>query len=269
MADGGEATIAQRLGTHSPSCTFYATWFCPYAQRAWITLESKGVSYKWVEAVLYEGDPSSKRALSLAEKQRLTPGFVECSPRGLVPALLHGDAKVFDSIPVMEYIEEAFEGPNLLPATLACRAMIRTGIMLWSELVIRRFYTLLMATSSDAIEKDSAALLAGFEEMIPYFSSEGPFFCSEGFSLFECSALPWFQRLVVLKAYRSFSFPDREPFHRFTVWYDACLRVPAFARTVVDTSNLIANYIGYATNTADNNCTQITKSSQGQAQAST
>jgi glutathione S-transferase len=265
MSECGEATIAQRMGTHSPSCTFYSTWFCPYAQRAWIALESKGISYKWVEAVLYEGDPSSKRALSLAEKQRLTPGFVECSPRGLVPALLHCDAKIFDSMPVMEYIEEAFEGPNLLPKALACRALIRTGILLWSELIIRRFYSLLMATTADAIEKDTAALLAGFEEMVPYFSNEGPFFSSDGFSLFECSALPWFQRIMVLEAYRSFSIPDREPFTRFTVWYDACLRVPAFSRTVVDSSNLISNYVGYANNSARNNCTEITKA-QGKSQ---
>jgi hypothetical protein len=61
----------------------------------------------------------------------------------------------------MEYIEEAFDGPNLLPTTFACKALIRAGIMLWSELVIRRFYTLLMATSADAIERDTAALLAG------------------------------------------------------------------------------------------------------------
>jgi glutathione S-transferase len=266
MSDDGDATVTKRLRTDNPSCTFYSTWFCPYAQRAWIALEYKGVSYKWVEAVLYEGDPSSKRALPLAEKERLTPGFVQCSPRGLVPALLHCDAKIFDSIPVMEYIEETFDGLNLLPTHLARKALIRSGILLWNELVIRRFYTLLMSASADAIARDSAALLAGFEEMIPYFCNEGPFFSSEGFSLFECSALPWFQRLVVLKAYRSFSLPDREPFNRLTLWYDACLSVPAYARTVVDSSKLVSSYVGYADNSGDNNCTQIT-ARQGQSQA--
>jgi glutathione S-transferase len=241
------------------SCTFYSTWFCPYAQRAWITLEFKGVSFKWVEAVLYEGDPSSKRALPLAEKQRLVPGFVECSPRGLVPALLHADAKVFDSIPVMEYIEEAFEGPNLLPTSFASKASVRAGILLWSEIVVGRFYSLLMATSQDAIEKGTAALLAGFEEMVPYFCNDGPFFSSHGFSLFECSALPWFQRLIVLKAYRNFSLPDRVPFNRLAVWYDACLKVPSYARTIVDCSDLISNYVGYANDSGSNNCTQLTK----------
>jgi glutathione S-transferase len=251
--------MLETADTAKASCTFYATWFCPYAQRAWIALESKGVSFDWVEAVLYEGDPSSKRALPLAEKQRLVPGFVECSPRGLVPALLHADAKVFESIPVMEYIEEAFDGPSLMPINFACKAQIRAGILLWSELVVRRFYSLLMATSRDAIEKGAAALLAGFEEMVPYFSNEGPFFSSHGFSLFECSALPWFQRLVVLKAYRAFSLPDTDPFNRLTLWYNACLRVPSFSRTIVDSSKLISNYAGYANDSGSNNCTQLTK----------
>jgi glutathione S-transferase len=259
MLDSVDGAGAQHPRLDNTCCIFYSTWFCPYAQRAWIALESKGVPYKWVEVVLYEGDPSSKRALSLAEKQRLAPGFVECSPRGLVPALLHEDARVFDSIPVIEYIEEAFEGPGLMPKSFASKALIRAGIMLWSELVIRRFYTLLMATSQEDIEKGTSALLVGFEEMVPYFSNEGPFFSSHGFSLFECSALPWFQRLVVLKAYRSFSLPEREPFNRLTEWYDACLKVPSFARTIVDSSKLVSSYVGYANNTGNNNCTQLTK----------
>mmetsp|Transcript_59543 Transcript_59543/g.124415 ORF Transcript_59543/g.124415 Transcript_59543/m.124415 type:complete len:98 (-) Transcript_59543:133-426(-) len=94
----------------------------------------------------------------------------------------------------------------------------------------------------------------------------GLFFCSEGFSLFECSALPWFQRIVVLKAYRGFSLPDREPFNRLALWYDTCLTVPAYARTVVDSSKLVSSYIGYADNTGTSNCSQLTKS-QEQSQA--
>jgi glutathione S-transferase len=257
---GGDETIATHTSVNNSICTFYATWFCPYAQRAWIALCAKGVSYKWVEAVLYEGDSSSKKSLTVAEKQRLTPGFVECSPRGLVPALLHGQAKVFDSIPLMEYIEEAFEGLSLLPREPETRAYIRAAILLWSELVIRRFYTLLMATTREGIEKGTVALIAGIEEMIPYFSPTGPFFSDHGFSLFECSALPWFQRIVVLKAYKSFSLPEREPFNRLSKWYAACLTVPSYANTIVDSERLIASYVGYAENTGTSNCSQLTKS---------
>ena len=36
-------------------CVFYATFFCPYAQRVWIALEAKrkAVRYTWVEVNLY------------------------------------------------------------------------------------------------------------------------------------------------------------------------------------------------------------------------
>lgn len=58
------------------------------------------------EAVLYEVSPSSKRSLSLQEKQEKTPGFIECSPRGLVPAIKYNDDNVYESLPGLEYVEE-------------------------------------------------------------------------------------------------------------------------------------------------------------------
>ena len=122
-----------------------------------------------------------------------------------------------------------------------------------------------MATTREGIEKGTVALLAGLEEMAPYFSQTCPFFSDDGFSLFECSALPWFQRIVVIKAYRSFVLPEREPFNRLTAWYEACLAVPSYANTVVDSGRLISNYVGYAENTGTSNCAQLTKS-QSQAE---
>mmetsp|Transcript_30733 Transcript_30733/g.82297 ORF Transcript_30733/g.82297 Transcript_30733/m.82297 type:complete len:269 (-) Transcript_30733:212-1018(-) len=260
---GGDETIQQHEAVEEPKCIFYSAWFCPYAQRAWIALEAKNVRYRWVETVLYEEHPSTKRSLSLAQKKELTPGFVECSPRGLVPGLECGSDRIFDSLPLMEYIEEAFEGSSLMPSSLASKAHIRSGIMLWSELVVRKFYSLLMSKTPEAVELEKQALLAGFEEMVPYFCRDGNFFSSHGFSMFECSALPWFQRLPVLRKYRGFALPDGEPYRRLTAWYEACLAVPCFARTVVDETRLVQCYVGYANGTGTSNCAQLTKGLNG------
>ena len=49
----------------------YCSWFCPYAQRAWVALEEKGVEYQYVEINPYEAGQQpgayTKIALSIEE----------------------------------------------------------------------------------------------------------------------------------------------------------------------------------------------------------
>ena len=51
----GERTIRARSASPS-KVNFYCSWFCPFAQRAWIALEEKGVDYRYVEINPYEVD---------------------------------------------------------------------------------------------------------------------------------------------------------------------------------------------------------------------
>ena len=85
----GEATIARRSACPGPSDdnpqvpVLYCSWFCPFAQRAWIAMEAKGVEYHWEEIVPYEVDPSApggytKKQLPLAEKRCVLPAVPLC-----------------------------------------------------------------------------------------------------------------------------------------------------------------------------------------------
>lgn len=49
----GEQTI-QDKSSDSAAITLFCSWFCPFAQRAWIALEEKNVSYQYVEVNPYE-----------------------------------------------------------------------------------------------------------------------------------------------------------------------------------------------------------------------
>src|SRR5499427_10192890 len=51
--------------------------------------------------------------------------FVEASPRAEIPALVDGDVKVFDSTIILEYLEDKWPQPPMLPATPAERARVR------------------------------------------------------------------------------------------------------------------------------------------------
>jgi len=254
----GKNVEATRTGFDT-EMDLYCAWFCPYAQRAWIALEYKGIRYRYIECALYDGSPSSKRDLSVTEKDASTPGFIACSPRGLVPAVEHGEVRLNDSLPVIEYIEEAFpDRPALLPRQPAERARIRMGISLWNEVVVRRFYSMLMSPP-EKWELEKEGYLQGLETVVPLFSTECRFFSTHGFSLFECACLPWFQRsLSVLKRYRGLVI-DEGRFLRLFQWYSAALATDAFSTTIADERALVENYIGYAQNTAENNCSSLNR----------
>ena len=53
------------------------------------------------------------------------PAFAAANPRAEVPVLIDGDARIFDSTIIMEYVEERWPDPALLPRDPASRAFAR------------------------------------------------------------------------------------------------------------------------------------------------
>lgn len=92
--------------------TVYDHPLSPYGQKVKIALQEKGVSFA---APL----PASIGSGATAGE------FARVSPRGEVPALVHGDVAVFDSTIILEYIEETWPEPALLPEGAAERARVR------------------------------------------------------------------------------------------------------------------------------------------------
>jgi glutathione S-transferase len=87
-----------------------------WSMRAWLALREKGLSFE--ERLIDLGNP--RRG---AELRRL-------SPAGRVPILVAGALTVFDSLAIMEYVNEAFPGPALLPADPAARGRARS-LLAW------------------------------------------------------------------------------------------------------------------------------------------
>jgi glutathione S-transferase len=84
----------------------------PYAQKVKIALIEKQVPF---ETVL----PGAIGSGAAAGE------FVTANPRGEVPALAHDGVYVFDSTIILEYIEDCWPTPAMLPGTAADRARVR------------------------------------------------------------------------------------------------------------------------------------------------
>ena len=91
---------------------FYYGSGSPYSWRVQLLLEEKGLSY---EPVL----------LSFQKGEHKSPEHLARHPHGKVPALRDGNLVLYDSTPIVEYLEERYPSPAFLPADPAARALVR------------------------------------------------------------------------------------------------------------------------------------------------
>ena len=262
----GESTLRTRScvgeeDEHSFDFILYSSWFCPFAQRAWIAAEESGASYKWVEINPYQVDAAkpggyTKIALPLEEKKRLMPEFMQASPRGLVPALridAAGQDKknilLWESLPIAEYIDSMFGGSKLIkrddPYEVARQ-------QIWcahcTERVQRQYYKALVAQDK---EKEQDAIEEFYQEcraLARAMRDDGPYFDGKDFSLVDVALAPFWQRFITVGPhYFGLTFPTEEPeFQRLDKWWQAVSARPSVAATIVCEARLLTSYSDYS-----------------------
>ncbi|TYC84950.1 glutathione S-transferase family protein [Novosphingobium sp. BW1] len=94
------------------------------------------------EVTLYHWEPnanSGKPMLALMEKgvafdshyidmlnfDQHRPEYLAINPQGTIPAMTHGDKVLVESTAIMEYVNECFEGPDLMPGDARDRWRVR------------------------------------------------------------------------------------------------------------------------------------------------
>lgn len=85
----------------------------PYAQKVKIALDEKNVAYETkMPVAIGTGQPDRE--------------FLKANPRGEVPALIDDGVRLFDSTIILEYVEDKWPAPALLPKDPIARAEART-----------------------------------------------------------------------------------------------------------------------------------------------
>ncbi len=118
-----------------------STKLCPYVHRAAIALREKGV-------------PFERREIDLKNKP---DWFLQLSPYGKVPVLLADGVALFESIPILEFLDETHP-PSMLPADPFARAHQRAWAEGAVELTRSQWNLLAAATPAD---RDGAAAAFG------------------------------------------------------------------------------------------------------------
>jgi maleylpyruvate isomerase len=82
------------------------------SHRLRIALNLKGLDYEYI-------------AVDLRREEHLEAAFKALNPQGLVPALVADDAVLIQSPAIIEWLEERYPAPALLPSDLQARARVR------------------------------------------------------------------------------------------------------------------------------------------------
>jgi RNA polymerase-associated protein len=153
-----------------------------YSHRVRIVLAEKGVS----------------AAIISGEVGRHPPKLIEVNPYGSLPTLVDRDLALWESTVVMEYLDERYPHPPLLPVYPVARANSRLLIHR-----IQRDWCGLVDLILDSRSKEAARVVARKElresltGVSPLFADK-PFFLSEEQSLVDCCLLPILWRLPIL-----------------------------------------------------------------------
>ena len=96
------------------SIRLYSYWRSSAAYRVRIALALKGLEYETIPVHLARDGGEHHR-----------PAFNDLNPQELVPVLLHGNRILRQSMAIMEYLDETFPSPPLMPATARDRQRVR------------------------------------------------------------------------------------------------------------------------------------------------
>ncbi len=163
--------------------TLYSGATDPYSHRVRIVLAEKNVTYDIVDAT-----NSTKAVEELASY----------NPYGSIPTLVDRDLVLYKSEIIMEYLDERFPHPPLMPVYPVAKGRSRLMI----HRVNQDWYSLMdfiLNPDTNAKEKDKARkdLRESLISVVPVFV-EMPFFLSEEFSLVDCCIAPLLWRLPLL-----------------------------------------------------------------------
>ena len=150
-----------------------------YCHRVRIVLAEKGISSEMIES----------------SKDNIDPEILEISPYATLHILVDRDVCLFDSVTLMEYLDERFPHPPLLPVYPVLRANIRLYIkrieLDWGTRFDQLVDGNLKEAQAKKVRQELKALIVSSCALL----KEKPFFMNDEFSLVDCCIAPMLWRL--------------------------------------------------------------------------
>lgn len=212
------------------SVKLYWNKLCPFVQRAWISLLEKAVPVELVYVPLDTDAPQ---------------WYKDINPRETVPTLAHNGKIVFESMLIVQYVDETFPQQNALyPGAALTRYKVNYFIDQVGEELIGALYGLLR--NGDAENQQNAVKALTFiNSLAEAQSPTGPFFLGATFSAAEVALVPFLDRFrTTLAVYRQFDIFATAP--RLKAMLAAALQRPSVGQSSQTGDFYLNGYKGYA-----------------------
>ncbi|KAF5176834.1 Glutathione s-transferase [Thalictrum thalictroides] len=202
------------------------SWASPFVMRPCIALNIKSVDYEF-----FQEEVGYKSELLL----KSNPVYKK------IPVLIHNDKPISESMIIVEYVDEVFTGPSILPTDAYDRALAR----FWTVYVDDKWFGSLRGVAAGKTDEEKAIALEGvtsglalLEEAFEKLSKGKGFFGGDSIGYLDIalgSCLAW---LRVTEKFSGTSIIDETKLPNLYAWSERFCSDPAVKELMPDTEKL-------------------------------
>jgi maleylacetoacetate isomerase len=198
----------------------FGYWRSLAAFRVRIALNLKGQPFEVISTDLIKGD-------------QFDPEYLKINPQGVVPALVLDDGQALtQSMAILEYLDEVYPEPALLPSDPIARARVRSLCMIMvadmHPLVVPRIRKYVTQDWGHSEEELAAWItnwttkgLAAVEKHLTEGSHSGKFCEGDQVSMADLCLVPQIGAAMLFKI-------PVDPYPKAKAIFDECMKIPAF-----------------------------------------
>ena len=201
---------------------------CPFAQRTRMALIEKGLDFELIEIDVYNKPD----------------WFLEISPYGKVPVLVHEGRTIYESAIINEYLEEKYPEVALMPEDYYERARARIWIDYCSNYYLPACTRLLRDHQDDDRQQQNLKIVG---DRLLYIEKEcfakndsGVFWMGEQLTLVDLHYAPFFERFGAYEHLFDAKWPKE--CKKIRSWWDAMQDRQSYLETFLPTESHIATY---------------------------
>lgn len=201
----------------------YISVICPYAQRVWSARNIKGLSQIQIVPIDLQDRPAWYKE--------------KVYPENKVPSLEHNGKVIGESLDLLEYLENNFEGPKLFPTDPA-KKEAANELLKYTDTFTKSGFGALTKPEPE-VAQEAGPVFDYLENALGKFA-DGPFFLGQ-LSGVDIAYGPFVERFhIVFPALKNYDITANRP--KLLTWIQELDKIDAYAKTKADPKIIVETY---------------------------